>query len=464
MSRQAHDSMGNIEIPDGMLYDAQTQRAINNFQVSNFKIPQPMVKALILIKKHAAITTKKLNKIDEKLANSIINSCDKLLEDDYMKHFPIDLFQTGSGTSSNMNANEVIANLANISLNGESALGTNKPIHPNDHVNWGQSSNCVMPSSISVANRMEIDNLIQALQALEIAFNKKGQEFKNIVKIGRTHLQDAVPMTLGQEFSTFAIQIKHCIKRINNVLTELEELPVGGTAIGTGVASHPDFGPELCTSLSKETGINFKSALNKFEGIASRDCQVSLMGALNTLATVLIKISNDLRLLTSGPRTGLGEIIFPELQPGSSIMPGKVNPVMAEMMIQVCTHIIGKATSVTIANQNSPLQLNMMIPLIGFETLESINLLSSAINNFIEKALEGIKADEARCLEWVELSSALVTPLKNDPRVGYDKAAKLAKQCLKENKKIRNLVKESGLIPENEVDELLNVKKMVGLE
>lgn len=457
------DSMGEVKVPKEMYFGATTQRAVDNFKVSEYFVHKDMIKALVLLKKSGALANKDIGSLDARLADAIVRACDKILNefDVWYKHFPIDLFQTGSGTSTNMNANEIIANIANIELEGEKAFGSGKPIHPNDHVNWGQSSNCIMPSAVSVANRIKLEPLKKALLRLKQSFEKKEEEFKKVIKLGRTHLQDAVPMTLGQEFSAFKRQIEKGITRLEGTFKDLEELPFGGTAIGTMVAGHKDLPKKGCEHLAKLTGIPFYSADNKFEGIAARDSQVNLMGVLNSIATSLMKIANDIRLISSGT---FGEIGLPELQPGSSIMPGKVNPVIPEMMIQVCAFIMGKAVSVTIGGQNSPLQLNMMIPLIAHETLESINVLTNAINNFVEKCVDGITVDEAKCAHWVEWSMALVTPLKNV--IGYLKAAELAKRTLHPRRTIKDVVTEAVKNGEidlkgKSIDEVLDPKTMV---
>ena len=446
------DSMGEVKVPNEMFFGASTQRAVDNFKVSSHFIHKEMIRAVILLKKSAALANGELKTLSSENVKGIVYACDKILGDfdTWVKHFPIDLFQTGSGTSTNMNANEIIANIANIKMAGQEAFGSGKPIHPNDHVNWGQSSNCIMPSSISVSNRILAQNLKKALTHLKDEFEKKEEEFKDIIKLGRTHLQDAVPMTLGQEFSAYKRQMEKGIQRLENTFKDLEELPFGGTAIGTCLAGHKDFGEKACAHLSKLTGFSFYSAKNKFEGISARDSQVNLMGVLNTIATSLMKIATDFRILSSGPRGALGEIYLPELQPGSSIMPGKVNPVMAEMMIQVSAFINGKTTSVTIAGQHAPLQLNMMIPLIGHETLESLEVLTNAVNNFADKAVSGVKADKDRCEEWIQWSLALVTPLKNV--IGYMKAAELAHKTFHSpvKKTIKQVVQEA--VDNGEID------------
>lgn len=456
-TRYESDSMGQVPIPSWAYWGAQTQRAVENFHISNHVLPQGMIRALGLIKKHAALANAELGLLAPEISGAIGRAASEIVAGDWDRHFPIDVFQTGSATSSNMNANEVISNRANEMLG--QGLGTRKPVHPNDHVNKGQSSNDVIPAAVQLSSRLAAAGLMVALGQLHAALQLKAGEFSAVLKLGRTHLQDAVPMTLGQEFGAFASQIGHCRERLEKVLPELEELPLGGTAIGTGLNCHPDFAGLACKGIAAETGIPFRPAANKFELIAARDSQVQLMGTLNTLATVIMKIANDLRLLASGPRGALGEIIIPSLQPGSSIMPGKVNPVIPEMLIQVAAHVCGKAVSVTIAGQNSPLQLNMMHPLIAFEVLESLEILANACSTAAEKAIAGIEADTERCRYWIDWSLALVTPLNNV--IGYDKAAALAYKAFKERRKIRDVVLEEGILSPDELDRLLDPASMV---
>ena len=455
--RNESDSMGEVKIPEWAYWGAQTQRAVENFGVSPLRIPTPLIHALAIIKKHAARVNARLGLVDEKLADAIVQAAEEIQRGEWDDHFPIDVFQTGSGTSWNMNTNELIANRANEIL-GE-PRGTRKPVHPNDHVNRGQSSNDVIPTAVHIANRVELEPLFASLRHLISTIRKKEEAFSQLVKLGRTHLQDAVPMTLGQEFSGFRVQVEKAITRIEYTRAHLEELALGGTALGTGLNAHPDFGEEVAKEIAHETGIPFRSAPNKFEAIATRDAQVELMGAMNTYATSLMKIANDLRILASGPRGGFGEIVLPTLQPGSSIMPGKVNPVIPEMIIQVAAHINGKAVSVTIAGQNSPLELNMMHPLIAYETLSAISLLTESSNALADRCFAGIEADEERLAFWIEWSLALVTPLATE--IGYDKAAKLAYQAYREKRQIREIVRESGVLPEEKIAELLDPKKMV---
>lgn len=455
--RYESDSMGKIEIPGWAYWGAQTQRAVENFGVSPMRIPTPMIRALALIKKNAAATNARLGVVDPALAEAIQQAAEEVFNGSWDDHYPIDVFQTGSGTSWNMNTNELIANRANEILG--QPRGTRSPVHPNDHVNRGQSSNDVIPTAIHVANRVEVERLLAAIDHLAAMLRAKETEFGELVKLGRTHLQDAVPMTLGQEFSGFAVQIEKAADRVRNTLPNLEELALGGTALGTGINCHPDFPDAVAAGIAADTGLPFRSAPNKFEAIASRDAQVELMGALNTLATSLMKIANDLRLLASGPRGALGEIVLPSLQPGSSIMPGKVNPVIPEMVIQVAAYVNGKTVSVTIAGQNGPLELNMMNPLIALETLSSIDILGNTCRVLADKAIAGLEADRERLDFWIEWSLALVTPLATE--IGYDTASKLAYQAYREKRKIRDVVRESGLLSDEKVAELLDPKQMI---
>ena len=451
------DSMGQVPIPGWAYWGAQTQRAVTNFSISPFRIPKAMIRSLALIKKHAARSNASLGTVDSKLASAIEQAADEVLAGTWDDHFPIDVFQTGSGTSWNMNANELLSNRANEILG--QPIGLRKPIHPNDHVNRGQSSNDVIPTALHVANRMELPPLVEAVRELSVSFRRKADEFATVVKIGRTHLQDAVPMTVGQEFDGFAVQMKKSAERIERTMANLEELALGGTAVGTGLNAHPDFAARAISGIAEETGIAFREAESRFEAIASRDAQVELAGAMNSLAVSLMKVANDLRLLASGPRAALGEIVLPELQPGSSIMPGKVNPVIPEMIIQVAAHVIGVCASITTAGQHAPLELNMMHPLLAHETLTAIDLLREACTAFARRCIDGIEVDAARCEYWIEWSLALVTPLAT--RIGYDKAAELAHIAFDSRRTIRDVVRESGLIPEDELEKLLDPRSMI---
>jgi fumarate hydratase class II len=452
------DTMGEVKVPAWAYWGAQTQRAIENFPISGWRIPKKMIYAIAMIKRYAAEVNAELGLLDPKIADAIIQASEEVMEGKFDEHFPLDVFQTGSATSTNMNVNEVIANRANEILG--SPLGSKHPVHPNDHVNKGQSSNDVIPSAIHIALRLSAEDLIKSLEYLEKAFRKKEEEFKDVIKIGRTHLQDAVPMTLGQEFSAFATQIKHSITRIKNTFYHLEELALGGTAVGTGLNTHKEFAPRVISKISKRTGIPFREAENKFEALATKDAVVEYMGALNTLAVSLIKIGNDIRLLSSGPRTAIAEIILPSLQPGSSIMPGKVNPVIPEMIIQVAAHIMGAHLIVSIGGQHAPLQLNVMQPLIAYHSITSTDILTNAVKVFADKCVLGIEANRKRCEELVEWSMALVTPLAL--KIGYDRAAEISYKAYKENKTVRQVVVEEGILTEEEAREILDPKKMLG--
>lgn len=401
-----------------------------------------------------------LGLLDTALSQAIQSAALEALDGRFDQEFPLDVFQTGSGTSWNMNANEVLAGRANEILTG--VRGGKKPVHPNDHVNLGQSSNDVIPAVIHLSCRLESERLVAAMDNLGGSFERKSAEFREIVKIGRTHLQDAVPMTLGQEFGAFARQIRLGTERLRGTFSRTEELALGGTALGTGLNTHPLFARLVAQGLSERLGPTFRPAENFFEAISCRDSQVELMGAVNTVATSLLKIGNDLRLLSSGPRTGFGEILLPELQPGSSIMPGKVNPVILEMLNQACAHVMGKHLSVTIAGQNAPLQLNIMMPLVAFEVLSSLDLLANCVDTLTTSCIDGIEADPRRCQEQVERSLAMVTPLAR--KIGYDQAAALAKQALAEDKTIRQLVLERKLVDESELDRILDPRALAGLE
>ncbi|MBN2551536.1 MAG: class II fumarate hydratase [Spirochaetales bacterium] len=456
--RSESDTMGQVALPAWAYWGAQTQRAVENFGVSDKRIPVLMIQALGLIKQAAAEVNAELGTVPEDLARAVAGAAGEVREGRWNEHFPIDVFQTGSGTSWNMNANEVIANRANELLG--SPLGTRKPVHPNDHVNRGQSSNDVIPSAIHIADRLAAGKLLEALADLEKTLSEKADSFAGVVKIGRTHLQDAVPLTLGQEFSGYASQIRKAARRLRNTLPHLEELALGGTAVGTGLNAHPQFAPRVIERIASRTGLPFRQAENLFEALACRDAQAELMGALSVLAGSLLKIGNDLRLLASGPRAGLGEIRLPSLQPGSSIMPGKVNPVIPEMVIQAAVYVKGKASSVGMAAASAPLELNIMMPLVAYETLDSLSLLANTARALADRCIRGIEADPQRCAEWVEWSLALVTPLAT--RIGYDKAAEIAYRAYKEKKTVRQLLAETDLLSAGEVDEVLDPKSMIG--
>ena len=452
------DSMGDVRVAAGAYWGAQTQRAVENFSVSDLRIPVSLIRALGQVKQASASVNGALGLLEPRIAQAIEKAAGEVAEGRWDAHFPVDVFQTGSGTSWNMNANEVIANRANEILGAP--LGSKKPVHPNDHVNRGQSSNDVIPTVISLANRVRLDGLVEALGILHRSLSHKAAELAGALKIGRTHLQDAVPMTLGQEFSGYARQVEKARDLVMRCAGGLEELAIGGTALGTGINTHPEFARRVTSALARATGIPFREAANKFEAIAARDSQVELMGALNALAVCLLKIANDLRLLASGPRTGLGEIVLPSLQPGSSIMPGKVNPVILEMTIQVAARVMGSALSVSIAGQSGPLELNMMLPLIAWETLTSMELLRATCQALAARCVDGIQADIERSRDWIEQSLALVTPLAL--KIGYDRAAKLAQKALAQKRTVREIVIAEGVLTAEEADKVLDPSTMLG--
>lgn len=455
-TRTETDSLGPVEVDSERYWGAQTERARRNFQVSPLRIPPPFLRELCRLKGQAARVNASLGLLDARVADAIAQAAAEAVAGRFDGEFPLDVFQTGSGTSWNMNANEVLAGRANEVLAGR--RGGKAPVHPNDHVNLGQSSNDVIPSVLNLSARVEAEGLLAALRGLAGALQAKALSFAGVLKLGRTHLQDAVPMTLGQEFGAFARQVSLAADRLTAVFPRLEELALGGTAIGTGLNTHPDFGSLTTRALADDLGLPFRTAANPFEAIAARDVQVELMGALNTAAVSLLKIGNDLRLLASGPRTGFGEILLPELQPGSSLMPGKVNPVILEMLNQVCAHVMGQHLSVTIAGQNGPLQLNIMMPLLAHETLTALSLLTRAVEGLRSLCIEGLSADAERCGEQVERSLALVTPLAL--KLGYDRAAALARQALEQNKTVRQVALEQGLFTQAEADALLDLRSM----
>jgi len=452
------DSMGEVEVPAGAYWGAQTQRAVENFSVSDLRIPVSLIRALGQVKQASASVNGALGLLEPRIAQAIERAAGEVAEGKWDAHFPVDVFQTGSGTSWNMNANEVIANRANEILGAP--LGSKKPVHPNDHCNRGQSSNDVIPTVISLANRVRLDGLVEALGVLHRSLSHKAVELAGALKIGRTHLQDAVPMTLGQEFSGYARQVEKARDLVMRCAGGLEELAIGGTALGTGINTHPEFARRVTSALARATRIPFREAANKFEAIAARDSQVELMGALNAAAVCLLKIANDLRLLASGPRTGLAEILLPSLQPGSSIMPGKVNPVILEMTIQVAARVMGSALSVSIAGQSGPLELNMMLPLIAWETLSSMELLRATCQALAVRCVDGIRADIERSRDWIEQSLALVTPLAL--KIGYDRAAKLAQKALAEKRTIREIVIAEGVLSAEAADKVLDPASMLG--
>ncbi|MEW6115062.1 MAG: class II fumarate hydratase, partial [Thermodesulfobacteriota bacterium] len=424
--REEVDTMGTVMVPEDAYYGAQTQRAVENFSISELKFDPSFISALGMIKKHAAAVNLELGLLDEERARAIAAAADEVAAGKLNDQFVVDVFQTGSATSTNMNANEVIAGRANEMLTGK--RGGKAPIHPNDHVNMGQSTNDVIPTAIHVAALTSIRiKLIPAMKKLQEALERKAVEFADIRKIGRTHMQDAVPMTLGQEFGGYARQIALGIERVSRVEKNLAELALGGTAVGTGMNAHVEFAPRVIALIAEETGLPFREAENHFEAQAAQDATVETSAALKTVAVSLIKIANDIRLLASGPRCAIGEITIPSLQPGSSIMPGKVNPVIPEMVLQVAAQVIGNDATITYGGQAGYLELNTMLPIIAYNLLQSVDLLAGAATRLAEKCVEGIMANREKCLAYIEKSLAMCTPLV--PIIGYEAAAALAKEA-----------------------------------
>jgi fumarate hydratase class II len=455
--RIEQDSMGEVKVPEEAYYGAQTQRARENFSISTLKFPSSFIRAIALIKKHAAQGNSELRLLDAGLSQAIVTAAQEVLEGKFNDQFVVDVFQTGSGTSTNMNVNEVIAGRANELLTGK--RGGKSPVHPNDHVNLGQSSNDVIPSAIHVAALLEIrDQLLPALVLLHKELEEKSETFRDIRKIARTHLQDAVPMTLGQEFSGYARQAELGIERMRGVEDRLSELALGGTAVGDGLNTHPQFASRVIAAISQEAGFVFREAENHFEAQAAQDAVVETSGVLKTVAVGLIKIANDIRWLASGPRCGLGEITIPSLQPGSSIMPGKVNPVIPEMVLQVSAQVIGNDTAITFGGQAGNFELNVMLPLMAYNLIQSIQLLAGAARALAEKCIRGIEANREKCASSLEQSLALATAFV--PAIGYDRAAALAGEAYEKNKTIREVAVEKRVLPEKEIHSILN--KMVG--
>jgi len=454
--RIEHDTMGEVRVPRDAKYQAQTQRAVENFPISFRTLEQSQIRALALIKSAAAAVNARLGVIPQDIAEAISKSADRIADGEFLADFPLDVFQTGSGTSSNMNANEVIATLAAESLGAR--------VHPNDHVNASQSSNDVFPTSIHVAATESVArNLLPALAHLEAALEAKSVEWATVVKSGRTHLMDATPVTLGQEFGGYAAQIRNGQERLQASLPRLSELPLGGTAVGTGINTPPGFAAAVIEELSAATGLTFTEARNHFEAQASRDGLVEASGQLRAIAVSLFKICNDLRWMGSGPTAGLGEIALPDLQPGSSIMPGKVNPVLPEATMMVCVQVFGNDATVAFAGTQGNFELNVMFPVIGRNLLESINLLSNVIMLLVDKCIVGIVANVERCRAYAESSPSIVTPLNK--YIGYEEAAKVAKQALRENKTIKTVVLErghveNGTLTAEQLDAALDVLSM----
>ncbi len=448
------DTMGEMKVPSSAYWGAQTQRAVENFPISPLKLPRSMIAALGLIKKCAALTNNSLGLLDEEKKKIIVTACEEVESGKLDGHFVVDIFQTGSGTSSNMNTNEVIANRAKELTKGEIKF------HPNDHVNMSQSSNDVFPTAIHIAVATELtNNLLPALKVLSASLGKKSQEFSSIVKTGRTHLMDATPITLGQEFSGYQSQIDHGIERINSSIKNILELPLGGTAVGTGVNTPPTFSQKVIAEIAKHSGLSFFEAKNHFEAQAAKDALVEMSGQLKTIACSFAKVANDLRWLGSGPRCGIGELLLPEVQPGSSIMPAKVNPVIAESVLMVVAQVIGNDAVVTTgAHSGSIFELNVMMPVMAYNILQSITLLASSAKNFAAKCVDGIKPNIERINFLAEANITICTSLA--PKIGYEKAAQLAKDAYKSGKSLREVAKEQKVLPEEELERVLDLLSM----
>ena len=458
--RTEKDTLGDVRVPANALWGAQTQRAVENYPISGLREHPVFIRSFIYLKKAAALANKELKGMDAKLADAIISACDDLLknESNYREQFVVDVFQAGAGTSFNMNVNEVIANLANRVLGGK--LGEYKPINPNDHVNMAQSTNDVFPTAIRVATVLLLSELIPEIEALALAFEAKGREFADVIKSGRTHLQDAVPVTLGQEFKAYGVAIKRANGLLVTSADELHELAIGGTATGTGINTPKGYRFAVVHHLNEMTGYNFKSMEDLREGMQSQLAISATSGAYRNLALELTRITNDLRLLASGPQTGLAEIILPAVQPGSSIMPGKVNPSMLECMNQVLFHIIGSDTAIAYATQAGQLELNVMMPLMAFEILFSIEILKNFLPVFVEKCIRGIEADRKRCEAYYISSPSLATAL--NPLIGYARAAEIAKESAKSGKPIPQLLREKKLMSEEEIARIFTPEFLAG--
>jgi fumarate hydratase, class II len=461
--RVERDSMGDVQVPARAYYGAQTQRAVENFPISGWPLPPALVHALGLVKLAAATANRDLGKLtgsgkeplSDAQVTALVDACREVARGKFDAEFPIDVFQTGSGTSSNMNANEVISNRA-IELTGGDRLAAKKPIHPNDHVNMGQSTNDMFPTAIHVAVAVEIQKkLIPALDRLQAVLARKAAEWDKIIKIGRTHLADATPLRLGQEFGGFARQLQLSAQRARRALTAVLELPAGGTAVGAGINTHPEFGTRVAAALAQETGIPFVEAANHFEANAQRDALVECHGQLRTIASTLFNVANNIRWLGSGPRCAFHEVTLPDRQPGSSIMPGKVNPVMCESMMQVTARVLGNDQVIAISGAaGGQFQLNIMMPVMGQTTLESIMLLAGATNAFVEFCAEEMQANVEACTASVEKSLSMVTSLI--PYIGYDESARLAKEAMKSGKTIRELCVEKQVLPEETLKKALD--------
>lgn len=449
------DSMGEVKVPGSAYYGAQTQRAVDNFPVSGIRFSRGFIEALGLVKKNAANVNADLGELEEGVAEAIQKAATEVADGKFDEDFPIDIFQTGSGTSTNMNANEIIAKRANELKDDD----IDTKIHPNDHVNYGQSSNDVIPTSIRIAAILAVEkNLIPALEHLQDAFKEKGKEFSKVVKTGRTHLMDAMPVTIKQEFDGYARQLELGIERLESALERVSELPQGGTAVGTGLNTNPKFGAKMAEALSEETGVELSEAQNHFEAQATVDAPVELSSQLKTIAAGLMKIGNDLRWMNSGPNSGIGEIQLEALQPGSSIMPGKINPVIEESITMVCAQVIGNDSAITIAGQSGNFELNVMLPVVAHNLLESINILGNAVRNLADRSVSRLDVNKERVADMVGRNPVLVTAL--NPLIGYDQAAKIAKKAFAENRPVKEVAREMTDLSDKELDQALDPIKM----
>ncbi|MFQ5343271.1 MAG: class II fumarate hydratase [Anaerolineae bacterium] len=456
-TRIERDSLGEVAVPASALYGAQTQRAVENFPISGIILPRVFIRALGLIKYAAAQANEDLGLLDAAVAGAIRQAAQEVIDGQLDDHFPIDVYQTGSGTSTNMNANEVISNRAIQILGGE--VGSKQPVHPNDHVNKGQSSNDVIPAAIHVSAYLQVaEELLPALRHLRDTLLRRAEEFDDVVKTGRTHLMDAMPIRLGQQLSGYATQIDHGVRRIEATLPRLAELAIGGTAVGTGINAHPELGARVAARLVELTGLPFREASNHFEAQAGQDAAVELSGQLKAVAASLMKIANDFRWMNSGPQAGLAEIALPATQPGSSIMPGKINPVIAEAVTLVCAQVIGNDVAITLGGQSGNFELNLMLPLIAHNLLQSITILANASRVLADKAVAGFTVNRERMEDLVEKNPILVTALV--PHIGYDLAARIAKQAMAEGRRVRDVARELTDLTPDQLDQYLDTYAM----
>ena len=456
--RKEFDSIGKINVPNDKYWGASTERSKKFFDIGELYVQEILIKSIAIIKKAAATVHRKNNQIDAKIANAIIKASNEIISGKLKNNFPLKVWQTGSGTQTNMNVNEVISNRAIEFLGGK--MGSKKPVHPNDHVNKSQSTNDVFPTAMHIAIALETKNkLLPSLDLLNKELKKKVKKFKKIIKVGRTHLQDATPLTLGQEFSGYQSQLQDCISRIKQSINEIYFLAQGGTAVGTGINTKKNFDKKICKEISKLTKIKFRPSKNKFAALAAHDAIVQFSGTLNTTAVCLLKIANDIRFLGSGPRAGYGELTLPANEPGSSIMPGKVNPTQSEAVTMVCVKVIGNHTGITIAGSQGQFELNVFKPLIAHNILQSIDLISDSSKNFAKYCVKGIRANYDKIKKDLDNSLMLVTALA--PKVGYDKAASIAKKALKNNTSLKHEIIKSGLMDEKQYHKIVNPVKMI---